>query len=217
MTKTSTQKFIEIQDIQDDVVILTAGNACLVMEVQTTNFALLSKEEQDAKIFSYASLLNSLSFPIQILVKNKRVDISKYIKLLEIEIQKQNPDGKKKNYMNQYKEYISELVKTSTVLDKKFYLVISYSYLEAGAQSAATGLKKGAFEKRSFFTAAQETLHTKANSLYAQLARLNLRAKTLQKEELINLFYSIYNGGVEINIQNEGDVKAPLVGALKTA
>lgn len=217
MTKTSTQKFIEIQNIQDDVVILTSGNACLVMEVQTTNFALLSKEEQDAKIFSYASLLNSLSFPIQILVKNKRVDISKYIKLLEIEIQKQSPDDKKKNYMQQYKEYVSELVKTSTVLDKKFYIVIPYSYLEAGAQSAATSLKKGAFEKRSFFTAAQETLHTKANSLYAQLARLNLRAKTLQKEELINLFYSIYNGGLEINIQNEGDVKTPLVGTLKTA
>lgn len=217
MTKTSTQKFIEIQDIQDDVVILTSGNACLVMEVQTTNFALLSKEEQDAKIFSYASLLNSLSFSIQILVKNKRVDISKYIKLIEIEIQKQTASDKKKNYMQQYKEYVSELVKTSTVLDKKFYIVIPYSYLEAGAQSAATSLKKGSFEKRSFFTAAQETLHTKANSLYAQLARLNLRAKTLQKEELINLFYSIYNGGLEINIQNEGDVKTPLVGTLKTA
>lgn len=217
MTKTSTQKFIEIQDIQDDVVILTSGNACLVMEVQTTNFALLSKEEQDAKIFSYASLLNSLSFPIQILVKNKRVDISKYIKLIEIEIQKQTASDKKKNYMQQYKKYVSELVKTSTVLDKKFYIVIPYSYLEAGAQSAATSLKKGSFEKRSFFTAAQETLHTKANSLYAQLARLNLRAKTLQKEELINLFYSIYNGGLEINIQNEGDVKTPLVGTLKTA
>lgn len=216
MTKTSTQKFIEIQDIQDDVVILTSGNACLVMEVQTTNFTLLSKEEQDAKIFSYASLLNSLSFPIQILVKNKRVDISRYIKLIEIEIQKQTASEKKKNYMQQYKEYVSELVKTSTVLDKKFYIVISYSYLEAGAQSAATSLKKGAFEKRSFFTAAQETLHTKANSLYAQLTRLNLRVKTLQKEELINLIYSIYNGGVEINIQNEGDVKTPLVGALKT-
>lgn len=206
MTKTSTQKFIEIQDIQEDVIILTSGNACLVMEVQTTNFALLSKEEQDAKIFSYASLLNSLSFPIQILVKNKRVDISKYIKLLEIEIQKQSAQVKKKDYMKQYKDYVAELVKTSSVLDKKFNIVIPYSYLEAGVP----------FAKRNFITQASEALHTKANSLYAQLTRLNLRAKTLQKEELINLFYTIFNAGVEQGIQNEDDIKAPVVEGIKS-
>ncbi|MBI3069763.1 MAG: hypothetical protein HYY87_00465 [Candidatus Levybacteria bacterium] len=207
MTKTATQKFIEIQNIQDDVVILSGGNACLVIEVQTANFTLLSKEEQDAKIFSYASLLNSLSFPIQILVKNKRVDISSYVKLLETEIQKQNAETKKKNYMKQYKDYVSELVKTSTVLDKKFYIAISYSYLEAGAL---------AFAKQDFIALAKETLHTKANSLYAQLARLNLRAKTLQKEELINLFYAVFNAGAEQEIRNEADIKAPVVSTLKT-
>lgn len=207
MTKTATQKFIEIQNIQDDVVILSGGNACLVIEVQTANFTLLSKEEQDAKIFSYASLLNSLSFPIQILVKNKRVDISSYVKLLETEIQKQNAETKKKNYMKQYKDYVSELVKTSTVLDKKFYIIISYSYLEAGAH---------AFAKQDFIALAKETLHTKANSLYAQLARLNLRAKTLQKEELINLFYAVFNAGAEQEIRNEADIKAPVVSTLKT-
>ncbi|MBI2622830.1 MAG: hypothetical protein HYW64_01925, partial [Candidatus Levybacteria bacterium] len=203
----ATQKFIEIQNIQDDVVILSGGNACLVIEVQTANFTLLSKEEQDAKIFSYASLLNSLSFPIQILVKNKRVDISSYVKLLETEIQKQNAETKKKNYMKQYKDYVSELVKTSTVLDKKFYIIISYSYLEAGAH---------AFAKQDFIALAKETLHTKANSLYAQLARLNLRAKTLQKEELINLFYAVFNAGAEQEIRNEADIKAPVVSTLKT-
>ncbi|MBI1981982.1 MAG: hypothetical protein HYU49_01545 [Candidatus Levybacteria bacterium] len=207
MTKTATQKFIEIQNIQDDVVILSGGNACLVIEVQTANFTLLSKEEQDAKIFSYASLLNSLSFPIQILVKNKRVDISSYVKLLETEIQKQSAETKKKNYMKQYKDYVSELVKTSTVLDKKFYIIISYSYLEAGAH---------AFAKQDFIALAKETLHTKANSLYAQLARLNLRAKTLQKEELINLFYAVFNAGAEQEIRNEADIKAPVVSTLKT-
>lgn len=216
MTKTATQKFIEIQNIQDDVVILSGGNACLVIEVQTANFTLLSKEEQDAKISSYASLLNSLSFPIQILVKNKRVDISSYVKLLETEIQKQSAETKKKNYMKQYKDYVSELVKTSTVLDKKFYIAISYSYLEAGAQSAAAALKKNAFAKQDFIALAKETLHTKANSLYAQLARLNLRAKTLQKEELINLFYAVFNAGAEQEIRNEADIKAPVVSTLKT-
>ena len=76
MTKTvqkiqsTTQKFIEIQDITDSVVLLNSGNACSVIEVTAANFALLSKEEQDAKILSYGSLLNSLSFPIQIFTES---------------------------------------------------------------------------------------------------------------------------------------------------
>lgn len=204
MTKAATQKFIEIQSIHDDVVVLSGGNACLVIEVQTANFSLLSKEEQDAKIFSYASLLNSLSFPIQILVKNKRVDISSYIKLLETEIQKQGADTKKKDYMKQYKEYVAELVKTNTVLDKKFYLVIPYSHLEAGVP----------FAKKDFVTLAQEVLHTKANSLFAQLTKLNLKAKALEKEELINLFYAVFNAGIEQGVQNEDDIKAPVVKSI---
>src|SRR5437667_61365 len=84
----STQKFIEIKDITDTVVVFNNNTACSVIEVTASNFALLSKQEQDAKIFSYASLLNSLSFPIQIIIKNKKVDISAYLKSLDQEIQK---------------------------------------------------------------------------------------------------------------------------------
>ena len=65
--RSTTQKFTEIEDIIDNIVLLSSGNACLIIEVKATNFALLSKEEQDAKVFAYAALLNSLSFPIQIL------------------------------------------------------------------------------------------------------------------------------------------------------
>src|ERR1035437_3399966 len=81
----STQKFIDITDIADDIVILGGGNACLVIEVSATNFALLSPDEQDAKIYAYASLLNSLSFPIQIVIRSKKIDISNYLKLLDTE------------------------------------------------------------------------------------------------------------------------------------
>ena len=59
----TTQKFIEILDIRDDIVIMSGGNACLVIEVKSTNFALLSAEEQDAKIFAYASLLIRFHLP----------------------------------------------------------------------------------------------------------------------------------------------------------
>jgi len=52
----STQKFTEIVDIVDDIVILEGGTACIVIEITASNFALLSEKEQDAKIYAYASL-----------------------------------------------------------------------------------------------------------------------------------------------------------------
>ena len=202
----STQKFIEVQDIRDDIVLLAGNTACLVIEAQASNFALLSQEEQNARVYSYASLLNSLSFSVQILIRNKRLDISQYVKLLENEIAK-TQNEKLKTYMQLYKEFVKELVKVNTVLDKKFYLIIPYSPLEKGPANALPQTKG----KDASFESAKTVLHTKADSLHGQLARLNLRAKTLQKDELIKLFYTIYNDDALETGEIDADIKAPMV------
>lgn len=194
----STQKFTEIEDIKEDIVLLSGGSACLVIEIQATNFALLSKEEQDMKVNSYASLLNSLSFPVQIIIRNKKVDIASYLTHLTERIKKieegilpsNDPLSETKQqrllaYMKNYKEFVSELVKFNTVLDKKFYISISYSYLEKGPQINVKG--------NDFLTSAKATLHTKAESLLGQLLKLSVRAKILQKDDLVKLFYDVYN------------------------
>src|SRR3972149_765819 len=131
----STQKFIEINDIFENIVVLAGGNACIIIEVQATNFELLSVEEQDAKIYSYSALLNSLSFPLQIVVKSKQVDISSYLNSLSIEAKKTQNQALSKQ-IEMYKDFVAELIKVNTVLDKKFYIVISYSALEKGALGA---------------------------------------------------------------------------------
>lgn len=187
----TTQNFIEIQDIVDDIVVLKNGTACLVIEIQAVNFALLSRDEQNARIYAYASLLNSLSFAIQIVIRNKRVDITNYLHLLDSEMQKaQNP--KLATYIGEYRNFITELIKVNTVLDKKFYIVVPYSSMEKTAGAAAP-TQKGASSKDIFAAQAKQTLHTKAQSLLGQLARLNLRAKTLSKEELTKLYFDIFN------------------------
>src|SRR3990170_8901695 len=79
----STQSHLDIADIINDLVILTDGSACLILEVSAVNFGLLSEKEQEATIYAYAQLLNSLTFSIQIVVSSKRKDISDYITRLE--------------------------------------------------------------------------------------------------------------------------------------
>jgi type IV secretory pathway VirB4 component len=183
----TTQKFIEILDIIDNVVLLSSGNACSIIEIQATNFALLSKEEQDVKVLSYASLINSLSFPVQIFIRSKKIDITSYLKLLENEASK-SQNELLKNQISQYRAFVQELVKVNEILDKKFYFVLPYSGLESGM----------GMDQKNFYLSAKAKLATKAESLHAMLHRMNLPAKTLGKEELIELFNELYNGNTEM-------------------
>jgi hypothetical protein len=187
----STQKFIEITNVVDDIVILDKGNACLVIEVNATNFALLAPEEQDAKIYAYASLLNALSFPIQIVIRSKKLDISNYLKLLDDEKEKTQNQALAKQ-IGLYRDFVKELVKVNTVLDKKFYLVIPYSSLEKGATGAREALSTNS-NQDNFIIAAKASLHSKAESMHTQLNRLNLKARTLDEDQLKKLYYDIFN------------------------
>ena len=50
-----------------------------VLEVSPINFSLKAEEEQEAIIERFAGLIRSLSFPLQILVRNQRLDLAPYI------------------------------------------------------------------------------------------------------------------------------------------
>lgn len=183
----TTQFFTEIEDIVDDVVLLKGGLSCLVLEVTATNFSLQSTDEQEVKILSYASLLNSLSFPIQVVIISRKLDISNYIGLLEREAQK--AENAALSYsIRLYKTFISQLVQQNTVLDKKFYIVISFSLLEKGASALTEGRDKGAY-----VIDAKNVLHSKVTSVIDELSRIGLKTKILGKDQLITLYYSIYN------------------------
>lgn len=199
-SKSSTQNFTEIQDIIENIVLLSSGNACLIIEIQATNFALLSPEEQNVKLLAYSSLLNSLMFPVQIVIRSKKIDISSYLKLLDEEV-RTGQNQLLKNQIVLYKEFVQEMVKVNVVLDKKFYMVVSYSYMEGNIVGG----------KDNFFARAKATLSSRAEALHVQLARLNLLAKTLDKENLVKLFYEVFNGDSEHIGQAGENVKFPIV------
>lgn len=188
----TTQKFIEIIDIKDGTLFMTGGNASLIIEVQATNFALLSADEQDAKLFSYGALLNSLSFSIQVLIRSKKVDVTNYLESLHQEaLKSKNPELARQ--INLYRDFVTELVKVNVVLDKKFYIIIPFSTLEKGITGVKSAAVKGSGVDEDLMAAARASLRSKAESLLTQLQRLNLRAKILEEEELIALFHDIYN------------------------
>jgi len=193
----STQQAIPIEDIKDDLVLLKDGSACLVLETTALNFGLLSESEQEATIYAYAALLNSLTFPIQILIRSQRKDISSYLELLAgAENSQTNP--LLKNQIKKYRRFVEETVKKNNVLDKRFYIVIPFSSLELGVKQAlgASLLPrklKLPFSKGYILEKAKTALYPKRDHLLRQLSRIGLSGRQLTTHELISLFYEIYN------------------------
>lgn len=206
--KATTQRFTEIHDIYEDIVVLTNGNACQIIEVVATNFALQSEEEQKTKITSYASLLNSLSFSIQIFITNKKLDISSYIKSLDQNI-KNSASPQVAQQITLYRDFVANLVKVNTVLDKKFYVVVPYSPLEKGVTGAKAGAL-GLSADPQIINQAKVSLKSKSETLISEITRMSLKARILGKDDLVRVFYEIYNGSIGSDAKLS-EYKAPIV------
>jgi hypothetical protein len=189
--KATTQQFIEIEEIKDDIILMRDYSAALVIEVSAVNFWLLSSEEQMSMIYAYSSLLNSLSFPLQILILSKKMDISNYLDYLDQKINK-TVDQLIKTRLQSYKEFIKNVVKKNTVLEKRFFFVISFSPLELGISGVNTSLLK----KDYVLSRAKTSLYPKRDHLLRLLAKIGLSGAVLQKQQLVELFYNLYNPSI---------------------
>ena len=186
--KASTQTFVGIKDIKDDILLLKDNSCVLVVETGAVNFMLLSQEEQESMVYAYANLINSLSFPIQILMLSKKSDISSYLEYLNNRISVQKNDLLKKKLID-YKSFIKNIVKKNIVLQKRFFITIPFSPLELGP----AGVNSKRFSKQYIISRAKTSLYPKRDHLLRLLAKIGLKANTLQKQAITELFYNLYN------------------------
>lgn len=195
--RSSTQEFIEIEDINHDIIMFVDGSCALVITTSAVNFGLLSEKEQEAIIYAYAGLLNSLSFPVEILIRSQHKDISSYLRLLEEQERRQKNPKLVKN-ISDYRAFVASTVKEKDVLDKKFYFIIPFSSLELGISTKVLfgSKKKGLpYEKSYIYDRALTVLTPKRDHIIRLLSRLGLMGKQLTSEQLTRLFFSIYNPG----------------------
>lgn len=186
--KASTQDFIEIKRISDDILFLKDYSACVIIASGGTNFQLLSEDEQISMIASYGGLLNSLSFPVQIVILSKKMDISSYRSYLESKIASQkNPILHQR--LEDYRSFIQSIITKNTILEKKFYFVIPFSPLEIGV----AGARPQALTFDRLLARAKASLYPKRDHLLRLLKKAGLEAKTLAEPEMTSLFYNIYN------------------------
>ncbi len=122
------QENLDVAEIKDGVVVLKDGSLKAVLAVSSINFDLKSDTEQEAIIYGYQRFLNTLDFPIQIVVSSRRYDVKPYLKTLE-ERRKIEQNPLLKNQIADYINFIDELVHVSDIMSKKFYIVVSFFQL----------------------------------------------------------------------------------------
>lgn len=188
-----TRDFVPIDKITNNSVILKDGSVAVILQTSAVNFDLLSEQEQLAIIGSFAALLNSLSFSIQILIRSKKLDISHYLNTLkEAERKQHNP--LLQLMMQHYRAFVAAIIRDNEVLDKQFFVILAVSPIELGVVKSSDTEKS--LEK------ALTILNPRVDHILKQLSRIGLKSDKLDDERLIRLFYDIYNDEEKISLSD---------------
>ncbi len=198
-TKHSAQQYLDVAEIRDGVVILRDGSFRAILMASSVNFALKSEEEQNAIIYGYQEFLNSLEFPVQILVTSRRIDLTAYLRELDTREEAQESELMKIQ-LQEYREYIKELVRVSNVMTKNFYVVIPFAPVQAKEERATSRLRKGLQVRGGFapltpteFARYKDQLWQRADQVSTNLRAISVRVVPLDTQEIIELYYALYN------------------------
>ena len=197
----STQTHLRIAEVRDNVLVLKNGGLRTILKTSSINFNLKSEDEQNAIIYSYQSFLNTLEFPLQIVVRSKKLDIDNYIEDLKQKGEKQaNPLLQRQTF--EYAEYIQKLIEYADIMEKEFYVIVPYDPYRAKKmsllakfmkwmhpQDTATDIKA----RHREFDDLKKGLNQRINIVKSNLENCGLKVTPLTTSEIIELFYNSYN------------------------
>lgn len=199
----STQEFVPIQEIRDGIVILKDGSMRAILLASSLNFALKSSEEQASIIYQFQNFLNALDFSVQIVVQSKKLDIRPYIALLEARY-KEQPSELMKIQTREYVEFIKSFVENTNIMTKSFFVVVPYSpaLVNIGNNPINKIFKKdknqagkNVFMSNEAFEEHRSQLDQRVGVVTQELRRCDIRMVQLGTEEVVELFYKIFNPG----------------------
>ncbi|MEK7555553.1 MAG: hypothetical protein AAB516_01905 [Patescibacteria group bacterium] len=197
----STQQFVDIEDIRDGVIILKNGSLRRVLMVAGINFELKSEDEQNITISTYQNFLNTLNFSVQFVIHSRKLNIDAYLEKLS-ERKNQENNELLKNQISEYVEFIRSFVEQNAVMAKTFFTVVPYDpiIIPTGGKKFIEMFK---FGKKITAMQTEQTLEQKIQQLdhltdqvINGLTQIGLRVVPLDNEELIELFYNLYNPSV---------------------
>lgn len=199
MSTNPSQDFVPINEIREGIMILKDGSMRAVVLATSINFALKSTEEQESVIYQFQNFLNSLDFTVQTYIQSRKLDIRPYVALLEDRLRAQTSDLMKIQ-ISEYIMFIKGLTEGSNIMTKSFFLVIPYAPV-SNATKNIVGLfkKKNEFEdiksKNDDFEEIKNQIEQRISVVEQGLSRCGVKIARLGSEELVELFYRIFNPG----------------------
>lgn len=198
----AAQDFVPIKEVRDGVVILKDGSLRTVLMASSINLALKSQDEQQAVIAQFQSFLNSLEFHVQFFIESRQLDIRPYLALLE-DRRRQELDDLMKLQIREYMAFIRDFTERANIMTKNFFIVVPYdpallsrggvggafSSIMSSASSSTTSLTDEQFEQY------RSQLEQRAGVIEQGLIRTGVRVAPLGTEEVIELFYKLFNPG----------------------
>ncbi len=198
----AAQQFLAIEAVREDTVILKAGGFRVVLMCSSLNFALKSADEQDAITYQFQNFLNSLDFSLQFVVHSRRLNVAPYLESLKAR-QKEEDNELLQIQMQEYTEFIRTFVDATNIMSKTFYVVIPFTppaFEKKGGALANLLSTLGLGPKKSpggeladSFGEYKNQLWQRVDTVIDGFARFSIRSAPLNTEELIELFYGLYN------------------------
>ncbi len=196
----ATQKFVPIDRVRDGIVVLKNGELRAVLITSSLNLALKSEDEQQAILLQFQNLLNTLDFPVEFFIQSRRLNIKPYLELLQARSGEVKEDLLKIQ-IHEYIGFITKFAEESNIMTKHFFVTIPYlpSTLNPAASKSSLlsfGLGKGDDSvDQTSFDSARIQLEQRVATVIQGLSRFGLRAQKLGTEEIVELFYKLFNPG----------------------
>lgn len=200
----STQNHLQIAEIREGIVIMKDGSFKAIVACKSINFDLMSAREREGVEYGYQGFLNSLYFPIQILIRSNKVDIGPYLEKL-VDIRSKQDNMLLNVLIDDYINYIEVLAQEANIMDKSFYIIIPYyptSESFDDIKSQSKGILSGLFAKnptqtvkvnQKTYIKAKEEIQNRVDVILSGLMQVGVQAKQLNTEQLSQLFYNFYN------------------------
>lgn len=194
------QQFVPVKEVRDGVVVLKDGTLCSVLLVSSINLTLKSYDEQRAVLLQFQNFLNTLDFPIQIVIQSRRYDVRPYILTLENRLRDQT-EQLLQVQTREYIDFIQSFSDQVNIMRKSFFIVVPYIppilSQSGGFMKLFSALKGTPSSADSVvdFEEQRTQLEERMSVVEQGLTRLGLRLAQLGTQEVIELLYKTFNPG----------------------
>lgn len=199
--KNQTQSFVPIQEVRDGIIVLKDGSMRAILMTSSINFALKSEDEQKSVIYQFQNFLNSLNFDMQIFVQSRNLDIRPYVSLLQDRLKVQT-DDLMKIQIREYVQFIRTFTEQANIMTKRFFIVVPYTPMNTSVKKASAGFfgSKKTTERESkiasdSFADSRTQIAQRVDVVLSGISRTGVRAVQLGTEEVIEVFYQLFNPG----------------------